>query len=165
MARGVVPETANDDEESLVPRDARADVAVAAPTPVPKRVLALLEMAERALTSDSLYEARVTYQTLLRIDPNNAMGLRGLSEVDRELATMCRQRGLRPDRRVRLAVSVEELLKGSNAPNDAAVLSHLVSREELSIEALLEQCTLPETAVLEILARFIDRDVVAVVES
>jgi hypothetical protein len=128
----------------------------------PPQVADLLVQAESALMDDDLNAARVAYQQVLRIDPDNVIARQGVSEVDREIAALCRRCGIRPERHIRLAVPAAEVLDGT-VPNEAAVLSQLLTADDLAIEELLDRCALPETAVLEILSRFVDRAVVAVV--
>ena len=110
---------------------------------------------------DDLHAARTAYQQVLHLDPENVIARRGVNEVDREIAALCRRCGIRPERHIRLAVPAEDLDGG--LPNEVAVLSELRGDEDLTIEDLLDRCELPETTVLEILSRFVDRAVVAVI--
>jgi DNA-binding response OmpR family regulator len=138
--RTVVPDVA--------PPPAQAPATVAVLT----RALVLLRAGDYA-------GARTGLLDVLSNDPMNPLARQRLAEVE---AALVAQSGLTPDRRVKLAIPLEQLVGRQIGPQDAFVLTRLAGAPNgMPIGDLVRICPLPEAEVLAVVQRHIASGVLA----
>lgn len=104
--------------------------------------------------------ARETFARVLKSDPLNELARLRLAEVEEAMVTQAHQRGLRHERRIRLAVSISTLVGRHLPPADAFLLSRLVHSPH-AIGDLVLVSPLPECDMLEAVGRLLETGILA----